>query len=272
MTTTPFDWSAVAEAWEASRAQTDAAQSPVADAIASALAPRPGQRLLELGAGTGDLARRLAGLVQPGGSVLATDVAAGMVDVAARTLADVPGATVQWMDATSVQLPDGSVDAVAFQMGLMFVPEPTAAAREIARVLVPGGRAAVATWAAPEHNPWLVCLGMAAAMQGVVAGGPPTEPGGLFSLSTADALRDVLASGGLLDVRVQEVPITMVFRDPDDYATHLSSMAGPLAAAIAAAPDKAPAVRATAAELVGQYVTPEGVAVPGLALVATATR
>jgi SAM-dependent methyltransferase len=176
------------------------------------------------------------------------------------------------MDATQVHVPDASVDGVVFQMGLMFVAEPVTATREIARVLVPGGRAAVATWAAPEHNPWLTCLGMAAAVHGVVSGGPPTGPGGLFSLGTADDLHDALVAGGLVDVQVREVPITMRFRDAEDYALHLSTMAGPLAAAIAAAPEKAPLVRETAAELVAQYVTGEGVAVPGLALVASGRR
>src|SRR5437764_15328066 len=106
MTTTPFDWSTVADAWEARRTEMDAATSPVADAIVTARAPRAGDKLLELAAGTGDLARRLAELVLPGGTVLVTDAAQGMVDVAARGLAGLAHVIVQQMDATSVQMPD----------------------------------------------------------------------------------------------------------------------------------------------------------------------
>jgi SAM-dependent methyltransferase len=268
--TSTFDWSVVAAAWDEKRDSVTRGTNPVVDELLARLAARPGDRLLELGAGTGDVARRLGELVLPGGTVLATDAAQGMVDLVRATVADQPHVTAEVVDAAEIPLSDGSVDGVLFQMGLMFVPEPQRAASEIRRVLVPGGRAVVATWAAPEHNPWLTCVGMAAMSEGVVAGGPPTGPGGLFSLGTPDALSSALAAGGFEDVEVVEVPVEMRFLDPADYADHVSRLAGPLAAAIAAS-DKADAVLATAATLVSKWVTDEGVVVPGLALVATAT-
>jgi SAM-dependent methyltransferase len=268
--TSTFDWSVVAPAWEELREHADRATLPVAQALLSRLAPVPGDRVLELGAGTGDLARHLAGLVLPGGTVHATDAAPGMVDVAARTTAGCANVTTAVVDATGIPLPDGCVDVVVFQMGLMFVPEPAAAAREMRRVLATGGRLAVSTWAAPEHNPWLTCTGMAAMSEGVVAGGPPTHPGGLFSLGTADALRSALEAGGLTGVEVVEVPVELRFASPEAYADHVTRMAGPLAAAIAAAPEHTrQRVRATAATLVSRWLTGEGVVVPGLALVAS---
>ncbi|HUR51452.1 MAG TPA: methyltransferase domain-containing protein [Mycobacteriales bacterium] len=270
-TTAAFDWSLVAPAWEARREHVSRSHPQVADALVARLALGPGDRVLELGAGTGDLARRLAGLVEPGGSVLATDAAAGMVDVIARTCSGLTHVTPMRVDAADIPLPDDAVDAVAFQMGLMFVPEPDVAAAEARRVLVPGGRAAAAVWAGPEHNPWLTCLGMAAMTHGLVAGGPPTGPGGLFSLGTPESLRTALERGGFADVTVEEVPITMPFTDLDDYVDHVSHLSGPLAAALAAAPDKAEEVRATAAQLASRFVTDDGVRIPGLALVAAAT-
>ena len=270
--TSTFDWSVVAPAWEELREHTDRATMPVAQALVSRLAPRPGDRVLELGAGTGDLARHLAGLVLPGGTVHATDSAAGMVEVTARTTAGCDNVTTAVVDATDIPLPEASVEGVVFQMGLMFVPDPAVAAREMRRVLAPGGRAVVSTWAAPEHNPWLTSTGMAAMSEGVVAGGPPTHPGGLFSLGTADALRTALEAGGFRDVEVVEVPVELRFAGPEAYAEHVTRMAGPLAAAIAAAPaETQDRVRATAATLVSRWLTDEGVVVPGLALVAAAT-
>ena len=267
--TSTFDWSVVAPAWEELRGDADRATTPVAQALLAHLAARPGDRLLELGASTGDLALRLADLVRPGGTVHVTDRAAGMVEVAARTTAGCDNVTTGVVDAADIPLPDASVDAVVFQMGLMFVPEPALAAREMRRVLTPGGRLAVSTWAAPEHNPWLTCTGMAAMSEGLVAGGPPTHPGGLFSLGTPDALRAALTG---FDAEVVEVPVEMRFASPDAYAEHVTRMAGPIAAAIAAAPAEAQArVRTAAATLVSRWLTEDGVVVPGLALVATAT-
>jgi SAM-dependent methyltransferase len=192
-----------------------------------------------------------------------------MVEVVARTCAGLDNVTPLRADAADIPLPASAVDRVLFQMGLMFVPAPETAAREVRRVLVPGGRFAAATWAAPEHNPWLTCVGMAAMTHGVVAGGPPTGPGGLFSLGTPDALRSVLEAGGFTDVEVEEVPVELRFQSLDDYVDHVSHLSGPLAAALASAPDKAEAVGETAAQLASRFATDLGVTMPGMAIVAS---
>jgi SAM-dependent methyltransferase len=268
--TTTFDWSAVAAGWDRYRDRAEQAVGELTARVLATLAPQPGERLLELGAGTGELARRLAAAVGPTGSVLATDAAAGMVALCERTLADLPHAAVAQVDAAGTGLPDHAFDAAAFVMGLMFVVEQEKAAHEVRRVLRPGGRAVVSTWAAPQHNPWLVGVGMAAAMNGVVAGGPPVEPGGLFSLGEADRLRAVLEAGGLQDVTVEEVPLTVRYADADTWFDTVSALAGPLSAALASRPDAIAAVRATAHGFVAPYLSDEGLALPGLALLATA--
>lgn len=272
MTTTGFDWTAVAAAWDAHRGGAQRDTSPVTEALQAQLALREGERVLELGSGTGDHARRLAELVGPSGSLLATDVAQGMVDLTAATLADVPHAQVRRMDAADTGLPDGELDAVAFVMGLMFVPEPERAVTEIHRVLRPGGRAGIAVWAGPDKNPWLSSCGMAAMVHGVVAGGPPTGPGGLFSLADPVRFGEVLRAGGFADAQVQEVPITMTWPDADAWFEQVSQLSGPLAMALAGAPDKLADVRASAKDLIGRYATEQGVSVPGLGLLAVVVR
>jgi SAM-dependent methyltransferase len=267
-----FDWSAVAPAWDAHRRRTQGSTSPVADALVTALALRPGDRVLELAAGTGDLAHRLAEQVGPDGTVLATDAAAGMVSLAAATLADLPQASTALVDAAATGLEAEAFDAVVCSMGLMFVPQPEQALRECRRVLAPGGRLAAAVWAGPQHNPWVVSVGMAAMMGGLVAGGPPTAPGELFSLADPDTLRSLALDAGLRDVTVEEVPVPFDFASADEHFTVVSSLAGPLAALLAAAtPEQLTAVRATAAELVAPHRDADGALhLTGLALVLTA--
>jgi SAM-dependent methyltransferase len=179
---------------------------------------------------------------------------------------------VRRLDAADTGLEDASFDAVAFVMGLMFVPEPERALSEIRRVLRPGGRAGIAVWGGPDKNPWLSCCGMAAMVHGVVAGGPPTEPGGLFSLADPARFTDVLTSGGFPAAEVQQLPISMTWTDPDAWFGQVSQLSGPLAVALAAAPDKLEDVRATAKDLVARFMTDQGLVVPGLALLAVVHR
>jgi SAM-dependent methyltransferase len=272
MTTTSFDWSEVAPAWDEYRGTVQRESSPITAALREQLALVAGEHVLELGSGTGEHAAGLAEQVGPTGRLVATDVAQGMVDLIARTLADVPQAEVRRVDASGTPFADESFDALAFVNGLMFVPEPERAAAEIHRVLRPGGRAAVVVWAGPERNPWLSSLGMAAMVHGVVSGGPPTGPGGLFSLADPARLADVLRAGGFADVVVQDVPVLMEWPDADAYVDQVSRLAGPLAAALAAQPEKAPGVRATVKELTAAFETGAGLAVPGLALLAVVRR
>lgn len=271
MTVTTFDWSAVAAAWDAHREHAESTTGAVTVAVLDALALEPGQHVLELGAGTGDFATEIAKRVTPGGRVLASDVAAGMVALLARAAADIDNLDVAQLDAVQTGRGDGEYDAVVFRMGLMFVSEPERALRECRRVLRDGGRLAVAVWAGPEHNPWISSIGMAAMVHAVVAGGPPTGPGGLFSLADPALLSRAAEAAGFTHVEVRPVATTASFASADEHFSTVSALAGPLAAALASAsPEQLARVRRTAAELVQPHHTADGLVLPGRALLLTA--
>ncbi|MCU1588900.1 MAG: Methyltransferase type 11 [Frankiales bacterium] len=271
MTVTTFDWSAVAPAWDAHRAQAESTTSAVTTAVLDALALEPGQDVLELGAGTGDFAVDLAGRVAPGGRVLASDIAPGMVALLARAADGVDNLGAAEIDAAAIGRADAEFDAVVFRMGLMFVPEPVQALRECCRVLRDGGRLAVAVWAGPEHNPWLSSIGMAAMVHGVVVGGPPTGPGGLFSLADPDRLQSIAETAGFEQVEVRSVATTARFVSTDEHFATVSALAGPLAVALgSASTEQVEKVRQTAAELAEPHRTDEGLVLPGRALLLTA--
>jgi SAM-dependent methyltransferase len=156
-------------------------------------------------------------------------------------------------------------------MGLMFAPDPARSLAEMHRVLCPGGRLGVLTWAAIEHNPWMTCIGMAAMANGLVAGGPPVGPGGIFSLGDRTGLETLAKDAGFVDVAVDEIPTTFRAENVDAHVERVSSLAGPLAAAFkTATPEQLAAVRRTAADLAASYTSANGVALPGRALLLTA--
>lgn len=108
------------------------------------LAPRAGERAVDVGCGTGAEVRRLAGLVGPAGEAVGVEPDAGMRREAERRAA-AEEVVARFVDGDAVALPfdDGSVDVVRCERVFQHLTDPEAAAREIARVLAPGGRVVV---------------------------------------------------------------------------------------------------------------------------------
>jgi ubiquinone/menaquinone biosynthesis methyltransferase len=109
------------------------------------LAPRHGQRLLDLCCGTGDLALVLAEKVRPGGLVLGVDAAEAPLERARIRAQAQPWLPLEFRqgDAAATGLADAWADGVVMAYGLRNLPEPGAGLQELRRLLRPGGRAAV---------------------------------------------------------------------------------------------------------------------------------
>jgi SAM-dependent methyltransferase len=117
--------------------------------VADAAQVRDGDRVLDVACGTGVLAREAATRVGSGGSLAGLDPNPGMLFVAERL-----EPSVRWQEGVAESLPydENSFDAVVSQFGLMFFADRRAALREMKRVLVPGGRIAVAVWESLEKS------------------------------------------------------------------------------------------------------------------------
>ncbi|MCY7288381.1 MAG: methyltransferase domain-containing protein [Cryobacterium sp.] len=118
-----------------------------------------GQTVLDVAAGTGAVARAAASAVGAGGQVIASDISRAMLAVLAAdvTARPEPGAArIDTLEcsATEISLPDGAVDIVLCHQGLPFMPDRVAIAREMHRVLRPGGTVAVAVWLGERLEPF----------------------------------------------------------------------------------------------------------------------
>jgi ubiquinone/menaquinone biosynthesis C-methylase UbiE len=267
-------WAAVAPAWDEHADYVDTRGAAVSERMLELAAPRPGDRVLELACGAGGLGLAAAERVAPGGEVVLSDVVAEMTAIASAR-ADAAGldnVTTLELDLEHIDQPDGAYDVVLCREGLMFAPDPARAAREIARVLRPGGRVAIAVWGPRERNPWLgVVLDSVSAQLGKPA--PPPGVPGPFSLDDADELAALLDDAGLTDVVVDEAPVPMHVGSFDEWWARTSDLAGPLATILSSLPEEAAvALRARAREAARPYETPAGLEFPGVTLLATARR
>jgi SAM-dependent methyltransferase len=267
-------WAAVAEAWGEHAEYIDARHASVRDRMLDLTTPRPGQRVLELACGAGGLGLVAAVRVAPDGEVVQSDVVAEMTEIAAaraRTLG-ITNVRTRVLDLEHIAEPDCSYDVVLCSEGLMFVPEPARSAREIQRVLRPGGRVALTVWGPRARNPW---LGLVLDAVGAQIGRPVPPPGvpGPFSLADRDGLVRVLRDAELIDVEVEELAVPLRAATFEEWWTRTSTLAGPLATILAAlSEDALQAIRTRLRTAVAAYRTPAGLELPGVTLLASARR
>jgi SAM-dependent methyltransferase len=206
-------WENIAAGWESGAEAFYAGALPVAHWMVDRLAPQPGQTILELAAGRGDVGFLAAELLHPAGTLISSDGAEAMVEVARRRAeqlgighVEFKPIDLEWIDAKLA-----SVDGILCRFGYMHAVDPEHALREARRVLRPGGRIVLAVWDLPEHNPWLAALPQTAEAMGLVE---PREEGapGAFALSAPGRITELLQDAGFDDPAVE--PIDLTFRAP----------------------------------------------------------
>jgi SAM-dependent methyltransferase len=202
-------WENIAPGWESGAEAFHAGVLPVAHWMVDRLAPQPGQTILELAAGRGDVGFLAAELLHPGGRLISSDGAEAMVEVARRRAeqlgidnVEFKPIDLEWIDAKLA-----SVDGILCRFGYMHAVDPEHALREARRVLRPGGRIVLTVWDLPQHNPWLAALSAQAEALGLVE--PPAEDQpGAFALSAPGKVTALLEDAGFDDPVVEPLEVT----------------------------------------------------------------
>ena len=117
---------------------------------------QPGERLIDIACGTGLVSFPAAEKVRPTGFVLATDISDEMVKICAETAIEKKISNIQFkrMDAEELDVQDEQYNVALCALGLMYVPDPIKALKEMYRVIRPGGRAVAAVWGQRDHCGW----------------------------------------------------------------------------------------------------------------------
>jgi ubiquinone/menaquinone biosynthesis C-methylase UbiE len=267
-------WESVAGGWDEHQDFVDARGAALTEQLLLLASPAPGERVLELACGAGGVGIAAAQRVGETGEVVLSDVAPAMVAIAAARVAELGlrNVSARVLDLEQIDEPDACYDVAVCREGLMFVVDPARAARELRRVLRPGGRVAIAVWGPRERNPWLAVVFDAVSVELGTPVPPPGVPGP-FSLDDAGRLEALLAGAGFSAVDVQEVSTPYRAASVEEWWSRTAALAGPLARRLSTLPEPvAQALRERARNAVGGYVTPTGLEIPGVSLVAAATR
>ena len=175
---------------------------------------RPGTHVLDVACGTGVVTRLAAERVGTSGRVVGLDINVAMLSVA-RGLPPVGGASVEWLEASALEmpLPDAAFDVVLCQHGLQQFPDRLAALREMRRVLIPAGRLALCVWSPIEENPGMAALvGALERHVGTEAAANRRAP---FALGDPAELRGLVEEAGFRDIDVRTVVETARFPSPE---------------------------------------------------------
>jgi SAM-dependent methyltransferase len=209
-------WSAVAAGWARRHEQVSDSMRPVTDRLLAALDPQPGDRVLEIGGGLGEVGEAVARLVGPDGEVVVTDVAPAMLEAAAKRIGKLPNLSTRVADATETGFEPASFDRAVGRFVVMLVPDPAAALGELRRVLRPDGRLAFAVWTTAPENPWGSTIGQTLLRLGLVDPPEPDSPGP-FRLADPERLRSLVRDAGFAEPVLETVDIEMRYDSPDHY-------------------------------------------------------
>ena len=194
------------------------------------LNPQSGERILEIGCGTGTTTLALGERVGASGEILAADLSRPMLSKAierANLCAEHPITFVE-ADAQVHNFPTAAFDAVYSRFGVMFFDNPVAAFRNIRKAVRPGGRMAYVCWADRKANPWIrIPAGAAKAFLDLPAP-PPDDAPGQFSMENEHRVQQILHDAGWSDIGLERFTVNgSIGSNAADAASFITKM-GPM--------------------------------------------
>lgn len=188
--------------WVAVADLINAQLSAIGDQAIRLAAPGPGERVLDIGCGSGFTAIELGRRVGDAGQIVGLDISKPMLKDAEARAHQAGQGEIQFIcgDAQVHNFDGPPFDLLFSRFGVMFFEDPTAAFRNLANALRPGGRFLFACWRDRALNPWMTVPALVASKFVTLPPPPPPDAPGPFAFADADHTIGLLSGAGFEDV------------------------------------------------------------------------
>lgn len=279
------EWNAAAPGWKKYRKDILQWLEPVSDKLVKSSQISPGQTVLDVATGTGQPALTIAEkIVGPTGRVIGVDLSPEMLEVAKEEAAyqGLTNVVFQIVEDESLSMfSDDTFDTVVCRNGLMFMPDPVKALKAFRRVLKPGGKASVTVWGSPDKSPVMAVV-MKTISKHVTdlkllpsAVAPSSNPGGAYSISSVDMLRDYFLKAGFSNINAEKIEVTVAQTDTAEQLWQgMTEVTGFLVILLSKLPDeKKLAIKNDVIESLGKiFSSGDPVKLTGELILGTATK
>ena len=226
------EWNGVqGQRWVAMQRELDRITLPFGDAALKAAAPRPGERVVDIGCGCGDTSIAIARIVGESGAVVGVDVSRPMLEVARVEGVRAGYAHLHFRegDASVAELP-ANTDLLFSRFGIMFFSQPAQAFSHMRTSLRTRGRCVFVCWRAPRDNPWAMTpLSAARAAMGITPAPADPDAPGPFAFADETRVRSILADAGFDAIDVQRFDAAVTLGATPRAAAEFVAQVGPVA-------------------------------------------
>jgi ubiquinone/menaquinone biosynthesis C-methylase UbiE len=225
-------WNKISGGWKKWDVMVMDFLKPMGDEIIRMLNPGGNDVVLDIGAGTGEPGLTIATMLT-GGKVVINDIAEDMVAIARENAIrrGIKNIETDTSDVCELPFADNTFDAISCRFGFMFFPDMLLAAKEMVRVLKPGGRVATSVWNVPDKNFWVTCI-MGSINKNLQPPPPPAGAPGMFRCAKEGFMKDLFAEAGLKNVSETEIAGKLDCMNAEGYWNFMNEVAGPVAAAL----------------------------------------
>ncbi len=241
--------------WADRQAAQDVLLAPVLDILIDRARPNTGERVIDIGCGSGATTVAFAGKVGPSGHVLGIDVSGPMLERARQRVT--PGLSLEYAlaDATVYPFAPASFDLLASRFGVMFFADPAVSFANMRKALRSSGRLAFVCWREPRENPFFMAPLQAAYKHVPKLPQQGPEDPGPFAFASEERVQRILGAAGFTNVEMEPRPLSLdaAIGGGLDGAVQGALEIGPVSRALQ---DQPPELRTAAAGAIREALAP----------------